>query len=137
MSVSVWAQAYALLGAGLIGVAAGAFYDLLRALRRRVRGPIRCAMLDLLFWLTSTAALFLWSVRAGQGVVQLSACIALFLGAALYFRTLSPLVLPVFAAILSVLGRIFSILTAPIRLLGRGAAKIENFFKKHFSKGQK
>ena len=94
MTVTVWEQAYSLLGGLVLGVATGLLYELLRCVRYRVRGRIFCALLDLLFWLLVTVALFLWSVAAGRGVVRLSVCAALFLGCAGYLHFLSPPLLP-------------------------------------------
>lgn len=136
MTVSVWEQAYSLLGGLLLGVATGLLYELLRCVRYRVRGHIFCALLDLVFWLSVTAALFLWSVAAGRGVVQLSICAALFLGCAGYLHFLSPLCFPAFFAFTGLIARLLGLLTAPVRLLGRmGEAitkKFTVFFKKHF-----
>lgn len=137
MTVTVWEQAYSLLGGLLLGVATGLLYELLRCVRYRVRGRIFCALLDLLFWLLVTAALFLWSVAAGRGVVRLSICAALFLGCAGYLRFLSPLCFPAFFSLTGLIVRLFHLLLAPFRLLKRlGEAvtkKFTLFFKKLFS----
>ena len=61
MTVDVAAQGAALGQAVLLGLAAGALYDLFRILRVRVRLPLVGPVLDLLFWLTLTGTLFLWS----------------------------------------------------------------------------
>jgi hypothetical protein len=137
MSVSVASQAYSLAGALLLGTLVGLFYDLLRALRRRMAGVIFGAVLDLLFWLAVTATLFLWSLAAGNGVVQLSVCAALFLGGVFYFRHLSPLLYPLVDALVGCLARFIGLLLAPFRLIGALVSKIGLFFakilKKHFS----
>lgn len=137
MSVTVWDQARCLMGAVVLGLATGLLYDLLRVIRWRVRGRIFGGILDLLFWLVTTAALFLWSVDAGQGVVQVSTCLFLFLGAAVYFRFLSPLLLPPLSWLLRIFGRLIHFTLAPFRLLKRFTARTKKFFslfcKKHFS----
>ena len=71
MSVSVASQLTALLGGAALGVGVGLLYDGLGSVRRRISGPIRRSLLDLLFWLCTTAALFLerprrWRSRAGE-----------------------------------------------------------------------
>ena len=72
MTVDVAAQGAALVQAVLLGLAAGVLYDLFRILRVRVRLPLLGPALDLLFWLTLTVTLFLWSQwawgRAGAPV---------------------------------------------------------------------
>ena len=62
MTVTVWAQTHSLLGAVLLGIGAGLWYDLLRALRWRIRSPALGIGLDLLFWLAVTTLIFGWSV---------------------------------------------------------------------------
>lgn len=137
MTVTVWEQAHSLLGGLLIGVATGLFYDLLRCVRYRVRGRIFCALLDLLFWCAVTAALFLWSVAAGRGVVRFSVCAALFLGAAAYLHFFSPVCFPLLSTLTGLLIRLARLLGAPFqaagRLARRCAKKFTLFFKKLFS----
>lgn len=137
MTVSVWEQAHSLLGALLLGVATGLTYDLLRCIRYRIRSRIFCGVLDLLFWAAVTAALFLWSVAAGRGVVQVSVCVFLFLGGVVYFRFLSPLFFPVLSWLTNSAVKFFRLLLAPFRWVLGTAAKIGKkfilFFKNHFS----
>ena len=163
MSVSVASQLTALLGGAALGVGVGLLYDGLGSVRRRISGPIRRSLLDLLFWLAATAALLLWSlvmeqglvrfytvfaillggvayffsVRAGGGVVQVSVCAALFLGTVGYLRVLSPVCRNAFDALIGLLSSILHLIGAPFRLFCRLGSKsinfFENFFKKHFS----
>lgn len=137
MTVTVWEQAHSLLGGLLLGVATGLLYDLLRCVRYRVRGRIFCALLDLLFWCAVTAALFLWSVAAGRGVVRLSVCAALFLGGAAYLHFFSPLCFPALSTLIGFALRLLRLLFSPLGFLARltrnTAKKFALFFKKHFS----
>ena len=114
-------------------MATGLFYDLLRCVRYRVRGRIFCALLDLLFWCAVTAALFLWSVAAGRGVVRFSVCAALFLGAAAYLHFFSPVCFPLLSTLTGLLIRLARLLGAPFRAAGGCAEmrkKIYPFFQK-------
>ena len=70
MTVDVAAQGAALVQAVLLGLAAGVLYDLFRILRVRVRLPLLGPALDLLFWLTLTVTLFLWSQWAWGAPVR-------------------------------------------------------------------
>ena len=137
MNVSVASQLISLLGGGALGIGTGLLYDVLRCLRWRSSGPIRRVLLDLLFWLCTVAALFFWSVCACGGVVQVSVCAALFLGAAAYLRVFSPLCLPALDGLLGLLSSFLYLIGAPFRLFCRLVGKsinfFENFFKKHFS----
>lgn len=137
MTITVWEQAHSLLGALLLGVGAGLWYDLLRALRWRIRSPALGIGLDLLFWLAVTALLFGWSVAAGNGTVQLFTCVGALLGGILYFRWLSSLFFPFLSTLLGWALRLIKLLLKPLYLLKEGLRKLENFFidfcKKHFS----
>ena len=61
MTVDTLQQSRALCQALLLGGAMGVVYDLFRILRVRVHVRLLGPVLDLLFWLGATAALFLWS----------------------------------------------------------------------------
>ena len=64
------AQVLFFTGALGLGVAVGVLYDIFRILRVRLRLPLLGGILDLLFWLVVTAALFLYTVTAGSGEVR-------------------------------------------------------------------
>ena len=81
----LWVQAV------LLGLAAGVLYDLFRILRVRVRLPLLGPVLDLLFWLTLTVTLFLWSQWAWGGPVRLYGAAFLFLGGGGLLRAVQPL----------------------------------------------
>ena len=51
----------------LLGAAAGLLYDLFRIVRARVPLPVLGSVLDLVFWICVTFALFFWSLDAGGG----------------------------------------------------------------------
>lgn len=137
MTVTVWEQLRSLTGALLLGLGAGVWYDLLRCLRRRIRSRAFAAVLDLLFWLAVTAAIFVWSVAAGGGKVQLSVCAALFLGGVVYFRALSRWCFPLLSALTGLAARVLHLISAPGRWLKRivnqGEKFFSNFCKNHFS----
>lgn len=137
MTVTVWEQLRSLTGALLLGLGAGLWYDLLRCLRRHIRGQLFAAVLDLLFWLAVTAAIFLWSVAAGNGTVQLSVCAALFLGGVVYFHVFSRWCFPLLSALIGLAARVLRLIGAPWRWLKRmvnqGQKNFSIFCKNHFS----
>lgn len=137
MTVTLTQQLAVLAGAVLLGGALGLVYDVLRAMRALFPARAAGVVLDLLFWTAATAALFLWSLSAGDGQVQISTCVFLFLGAVLYFRSCSPWLLPLLRRGMHLLRRLWRLLTAPVRFLGRLAVRgVKNFlifFKKAFS----
>lgn len=137
MTITVWEQVHSLLGAVLLGIGSGLWYDLLRALRWRIRSPALGIWLDLLFWLAVTALLFAWSVTADNGKVQIITCAAALLGGAVYFRWLSPLFFPILSTLCGWSLRLIKLLLKPLYLLKECLQKLGNFFidfcKKHFS----
>ena len=82
MTVSVTDQALFFAGALVMGAAVGLLYDAFRILRVRVRLPLLGGVLDLLFWLVVTVALFVYTTTAGSGEVRLYIVAAVLLGAA-------------------------------------------------------
>ena len=137
MTVTILAQAHSLLGALLLGVGSGLWYDLLRGLRYRIRAQALAIALDLLFWLTVTAVLFGWSVSAGGGRVQLITCAAALTGGVIYFRWLSPLFFPPLSALVGLVLRLVKLPLKPLYWLKergrRGQKFFIHFFEKHFS----
>ena len=137
MTVSVLSQTNCLWGSLVLGLAAGVWYDLLRCIRRQTGRMAVAILLDLLFWCVVTAAIFLWSVAAGDGKAQLSVCLTLFTGGALYFRFLSPGVV----SLLTLLLRGLKIVLMPLFWLKKvaeaGQKFFTNFCRNHFSFSRK
>ena len=84
MTVDVAAQGRALYQAVALGLAMGVLYDLFRILRVRVKVPLVGPLLDLLFWMLVTLALFLWSQRAWNGHVRLYGAAFCLLGGGIW-----------------------------------------------------
>lgn len=72
-----------------LGAAIGLLYDFFRILRVRLRLPLLGSVLDLLFWLAVTAAIFVYAVAAGNGEVRIYMLLSILGGAVLYFLLLS------------------------------------------------
>jgi spore cortex biosynthesis protein YabQ len=137
VDISVSNQAAALLGALVMGVAVGLVYDLIRIPRAYIRIPLLGAVLDLLFWLAVTAALFLYAIYAGGGEVRIYMAAALFGGALGYFLLISPWVRRfsgVLAAGAATLGRWIAF---PIRKLASAIKKLKEKLKNSFSSYRK
>ena len=71
MEISVAQQASSLAGAILLGFAIGVLYDILRLLRGRLGLPGLGTVLDLLVWVVTVAALFLYAASATGGRVRI------------------------------------------------------------------
>ena len=118
MTVDVAQQGRALCQALLLGGAMGVTYDLFRILRVRVKLPLLGPMLDLLFWLGATAALFIWSHDAWGGQVRLYGAAFCLAGGALYFWAISPWLLKLGYLGADLATAFLGILTFPLGLAG-------------------
>lgn len=136
MNITIGEQLHSLLGALLLGIGAGLCYDLLRGLRYRRTPGLVTILLDLLFWILVTVALFCWSVAAGRGLVQSSICVALMVGFLLYFRFFSHLFFPIVCHVIGLVASLFNAIFAPFRFLKKKCAicgkKVYYFLKKLF-----
>ena len=90
MEISVSGQAQAFLGAMALGGILGLVYDLFRLLRGRIPLKLLGITLDLAYWPLTVAALFAYTVTAGDGVVRLYLMLGVGLGGVCYFLHLSP-----------------------------------------------
>ena len=132
MEISIAEQAASLAGAIVLGFAVGVFYDLLRLLRRRVRLPFVGGALDLLFWLVTVAALFLYATRATGGQMRIYVLLSVFGGAVVYFVTLSAWVLGLGNLIADGAAFLGRLVRLPFRFLYFCAKKIEKNLKNLF-----
>ena len=119
MTVSVTDQALFFAGALVMGAAVGLLYDAFRILRVRIRLPLLGGVLDLLFWLVVTVALFVYTTTAGSGEVRLYIVAAVLLGAAAYFWLLSRWFLKLGYRLADLVGVLWRVLTLPVVFLLR------------------
>lgn len=131
MAVSVAAQARALLGALLLGLAAGLLYDLFRVLRVRVHLAFLGPALDLLFWLLCTAVFFFWSADGG-GLVRLYTVILSLAGGWFYFSLISPRLLPLYYRLATLFSKLIQLLLLPLARLRQALEKFSLICKNHF-----
>ena len=118
-----------LLLALAMGFVLGFGYDVLRPPRRRFGRGV-AALLDLLFALLATAAVFLYAMSAGEGRLGLWELCASLLGFLLYLYILSPLILPFLTAVLESLCSI-------IEWCKKICVKLQISAKKNFQKVRK
>ena len=133
MGVVVSAQLAGYLTAAVLGLAAGAVYDLLRVVRLRRRRNRRLThALDGLF-VAALALVSLWfALRVGQGELRLFMLSAMALGALVYALALSPLFLPLWDFWLSAAVGTVRLLLTPLRWAIRTAKKGAAAAKKAF-----
>lgn len=132
MHIDVAEQARMLLQSLLIGVGLGLAYDVLRAVRRSLRLRWVAFVLDLLFWLCVTVLLFVVAMLGEAGEVRLYLGALFLVGSGIYLLTLSRLVLPMLLWLLSAIGKIWTFLTAPLRIGLRRVKKVCKKRKKDF-----
>ena len=137
MTVDVVQQSRALCQALLLGGAMGVVYDLFRILRVRIKLPLLGPLLDLLFWLTATAALFIWSQSAWGGEVRLYGAVFCLVGGSLYFRAVSPWLLRLGYLGADLAAALLGILTFPLGVAGRILKKIRKIAKNIFLSASK
>ena len=132
MELPLRLQAAQFAAALLFGLLCGVVYDLLRAPRRRI--PALTVPADLLYALFLLLGLLALALYVGGGRLRLFFYPAIALGAALYFRILSPFVLRALNAVLGAVGRVLRLLLWP----GQKFLKILRiFFKKVLCKCEK
>ena len=124
MYVDVLSQARTLAQGILLGAGLGLVYDMMRALRRALGLRWLGFVLDLLFWLGTTALLFVMALLREDGRVRLYLAAAFLLGGGAYLLTLSRLVLPLLLKLLSWAAKLWGWMTAPARKGARLAKKV-------------
>ena len=132
MEISITQQAASFAGAVLLGFGVGLFYDILRLVRGRLRARVLRAMLDLLFWIAVTVALFIYVTGMVGGRVRLYVLAALVCGAVMYFLTLSPWLVSLGTVVGDVLEDLVRFCLLPVRFVGNVAKKIKKLFKNLF-----
>lgn len=120
-----------------LGLAAGLFYDLLRAVRERVRAPAFTLLADILFVLVCAALLFLCGLTAGEGRQRLFMTMLAVLGGALYFRTVSRAALVIFRLLANAGAFLLRCAAFPVLFCLTFLKKVNNFFKKYFQNAKK
>ncbi|MBO5918506.1 MAG: spore cortex biosynthesis protein YabQ [Oscillospiraceae bacterium] len=137
MAADVSAQGWALVQALGLGLALGVLYDLLRILRVRIALPLLGGVLDLLFWVSATVVLFVWSQGAWGGRIRLYGVFGVALGGGLYFRLFSRHLLRVGYLLADVVHFLLDLALMPMRGVFFLTKKIKNYAKNTFSYGRK
>ena len=132
MEISISQQLIAALWSIVLGVAAGFFYDILRAFRRRLKTGFFTAAADVLFWSTCAAGLFLLGFTFGEGEFRLYMLILSAVGGAVYFAALSSMAAPLCSFAASLVVFLVSCLLQPIAFLSNFLRKVLKKAKKSF-----
>jgi len=105
-----------------VGAAIGLFYDVFRIFRRVTTHSGWAVQLeDFLFWIFATAAMFYFMLNRNFGEIRLFSIIGAACGIALYFATISRLVLKISVTVINFIKRVIvaavRIITLPLRFI--------------------
>lgn len=132
MGISILDQLTALASALALGGAVGLLYDCFRILRCRVRFKPLGGLLDLLFWIAVTLALFFHALEVEQGVLRLYTVLAVLGGAVVYFLLLSPVALFLGYRLADFISMLLKLAILPVVALTSVLKKIKETAKKSF-----
>ena len=117
MILSVSEQAYLFLLACIAGFAIGFVYDGFRLIRVALPHPSWLIQLeDVLYWGLASASMFIFLQHTTDGEVRAYSIFGAFLGALIYFLTLSVVIMAVSTAIINFIKRVLAVLISAILL---------------------
>ncbi|MBO5292445.1 MAG: spore cortex biosynthesis protein YabQ [Lachnospiraceae bacterium] len=124
MSAEIMGELDFLLRSMLLGVMITFLYDLIRIFRRVVRHHgFFVSLEDFFFWVFCSICIFLLLYRENNGILRWFVVMGAAVGMLLYKATVSRFLVDLAAkgigAVLRLLGRIFRLLTKPLRATGR------------------
>lgn len=117
----------------LLGAVGGVVYDLLRALRlRRRRSHLLTHALDAVYVAAVLLAVFLFTLRRGEGELRLYMLLAMGLGCVFYFAALSAALRPIWSFWAEVLSVFLALLWKPAAFALLCGKKFQIYIKKLF-----
>ena len=126
-------QLISFLRAALLGLTAGAVYDLLRSVRlRSVRSRGLTHLLDVVYVLSLLLVVFLFALRQGQGELRLYMLLAMTLGFGFYFLLFCQFFRPLWTFWAEILALSTRLLLAPAKFLLGCGKKFQIYIKKLF-----
>lgn len=132
MILSISEQVHLFALSILAGSAAGLLYDVFRILRIALPHPsILVQLEDIMYWVCITLGMFIFMMHALGGELRAYAIFGAFIGAVLYFSTLSLLIMNVSSFIIRVVKRLLAILVlAPLKFILGFCANLLNLLLK-------
>jgi len=139
MTSFISGQGWLFLSTVAVGAIIGLLYDLFRIFRRVATHSVWVVQLeDFLFWIFATGAMFYFMLNRNYGEIRLFSIIGAACGVALYFATVSQVVLKVSVTVINFIKRV---IIAAVRIIIFPLRLIYNFFapvvKKVSAKGRK
>lgn len=115
-------QAWLFLSTVVVGMAIGLFYDIFRITRKVApHSSFAVHFEDAVFWVLATGGMFYFMLHRNYGEIRPFALMGATCGVALYFATVSRLVLKVSVTVINFVKRVIAaavrIITLPIRFI--------------------
>jgi len=122
MILSMSGQAWLFIATVVAGMVIGLFYDVFRILRKTAPHVAWMVQVeDAIFWIAATGAMFYFMLNQNFGEIRLFSIVGAACGLALYFATISRVVMVSAVGIINfikrVIATVFRIITFPIRFL--------------------
>ena len=132
MEIGVAGQLTTLAQALLLGLLAGTVYDLLRSVRIRCRRRWLTHLTDGLYTAALLLAIFLFSLRRGEGELRLYMLLGMAAGCLFYFLCLSAPVRPLWDFWVDSAAAFLLFLWRPVVWIARSLKKVAVLAKKYF-----
>ena len=122
MILSMSGQAWLFLSTVIVGMCIGLFYDIFRVSRKVApHSTLAVHFEDAVFWVLVTGGMFYFMLHRNYGEIRPFALIGATCGVALYFATISRLVVKVLVTVINFAKRVVAaavrIIVLPVRLL--------------------
>lgn len=109
MILSMSSQAWLFLYTVAVGMGIGLFYDVFRVIRKTTpHASLTVQLEDMFFWVIVTGCMFYFMLNQNYGEIRLFTMVGAGCGIALYFATISRVVLKVAVITVNYLKRVFS-----------------------------
>lgn len=114
MNISASAQVLVFFAMVLCGIMCGIVFDLFRGIRyrRKTSGGV-VALQDIIFWIAELTLVYAVIFTLNYAYVRVFELVALIIGSALYFMTISDFVVALVSRLTDILARLIVILTKP------------------------
>lgn len=134
MEQPIYQQLIQVAASLLTGCGLGIVYDVLRGVRRAARRGVLTVVLDAVYWILAGLTLFYLGMDWGAGELRLFMLAMALAGAALYFATISKMVLEIMRQITIGFKRILIISVKPASFFRKGLKKMKKVSKTPFKK---
>lgn len=141
MDLSLTRQTLEFMLSAVLGAGLGFAYDIVRLIRASTKAGFILSAADFLYWIFAAALVFWFAMTVQDGELRIFSALGAFMGAVIYFLTLSRLVMIVGLTVIGYIRKIIRAIIAPFRKLGAQIAgfikKVAEKRKKHFQSANK